>query len=190
MTRYQVRRADCRASQRFSAALARVCQPGPVARSPSMTAASSRSVTWCLGDGDLGRPRRASVPPSYRSARSKNASVRTGASSGSVHVAPPELGFLDMSIPHRDNSSGIIARRPDQHHKTVLQIAGGDEPRLAIIPPVIPRRRMEPSEDDARISEIKPAMPQSERPLGQIKADLRRFIVVPIIGGVNAGGVT
>ena len=48
---------------RRSVSLMRVCQPGPVARKCSITSASIRSLSACLGLSDGGRPRRISLLP-------------------------------------------------------------------------------------------------------------------------------
>jgi hypothetical protein len=86
-----------------------------------------------------------------------------------------------MGIPHRNNPPRTITGRPNHHNQPASEITRRDEPRLAIILPVIRQSGVQTHEHRASIGEIKPPMLKRGGPLGRIKADFHRFIVVTTI---------
>ena len=110
-----------------SVSLMRVCHPSPLARNAANTSASKRSLTASLVVADFGRPRALSLAPSKRSADLKNSAVNSGASSGSRQMAFVERFFSVICFPHADDAAHLVARCPNQHHQTGIQVANGDE---------------------------------------------------------------
>jgi len=73
--------AVCSFIHSLKASSIRVCQPLPVERKYSTTSGLYRIDNNTLCDADKGRPSFISLPPSYKSACSKNSSVNSGSSS-------------------------------------------------------------------------------------------------------------
>src|SRR6185295_12061384 len=114
-------------------------------------------------------------------ARSKNASVSGGASSGSRHAAAPDFFFLGMTVPHRNNVAGVATLRPDHDHQPAVEMARRDEAGFAVCEPVIDDGRRSAGKQLVGPREIESAMPQREIALRWIEGDLHELNVPPII---------
>ena len=110
-----------------------------------------RSLTGTLVCAAFGRPRRLTAArysarstmrsPTMGVARSKNSSVSSGASSGSIQGLRVFFDFLAIGFSHADDAACLLARRPDQDDMTAVEQTKGDEPVLAGIISVIPPRQ-------------------------------------------------
>src|SRR5690606_29068749 len=109
------------------------------------------------------------LSPCRISARSKNASVSGGASSGSVHVVAPDFFFFGMTVPHRDDVAGLATLRPDHDHHPFVENARCDESRLAIIEPLIDGGGGSSVEHFIGSCEVQAAIPQGEIALRRIE---------------------
>jgi len=152
-----------------SISLARVCQPGPVARRAERTASSRRRETARLVLPG-GRPRRMMWLPIIRSAESNQASVSSGASSGLIEPVAISLLLTVVGLSHRDNVPAGAALGPDHHDHPFTQHANGDQSDFTIVLPVIHKLEFHAVEDGAGVGEIQPAFCQAYGALGLIPA--------------------
>lgn len=126
----------------------RVCQPCPVALKASSTSASKRMVVETFFAVALGRPRfmasrKAAFPslrettlsPIFHSPFSKNSSVSSGASSGSIHSGFEARNFSFIGIPHRNDTAAVTACSPYKYNLPTMQNPKCDETLLTIVPP-------------------------------------------------------
>src|SRR5262245_17492223 len=128
----------------LSAALMRLCHPGPEARKCASKSASRRSFTACLGLAMRGRPRRSFtsnavagrtiLPPTESCPRLAIVAVSGGPSSGSLQERFEDGDFLGIAFPHRDDATTASTRCPDHVDEATSQVALG---RMAIfVPPI------------------------------------------------------
>lgn len=78
----------------------RVCQPGPVAFQLAITSGGSRSDRSLRGCCSLGRPRRTSFSPRYKSAPAIHSSVISGSSLVAGEMRTEPFRFALMTMPH------------------------------------------------------------------------------------------
>jgi hypothetical protein len=63
-----------------------------------------------------------------------------------------------MAVPHRNNATPSIARRPNDHHKSPIKPTRRNEPRLTIIAPVIRLRYSSTFEDPVSVGKVQAAL--------------------------------
>ena len=165
--------------------LIRPCQPGPCPRKWSMMSGSNRRDTSFFGASDFGLPRRMSLPPRCRSARSNHSFVNSGASSGSTHLLAPVFFFFGMTKPHRDNVPRIIARGPYDHYHPGVKITRRDNPVLAVINTIISLIKCFAGKYRFGIGKVQAAFLKRDVALRRVEGDLHRYNVATENAAVN-----
>ena len=145
----------------------RVCQPFPVALKASNTSASNRMVVETFFTAALGRPRlidsrKAAFPslgettlsPILHSPRSKNSSVSSGASSGSIHSGLEAGNFSFIGIPHRNDTPAVTAYSPCKYNFLAMQNSKCNETLLSIVASQIWNCHSRPREHLRRILKV------------------------------------
>ena len=113
--------------ERSNTSAIRVCQPGPEAFQLAITSGGSRSDSRVRGFASLGRPRRTSCSPSYKSAPRFPSTSSCGTSSSLREVRLEPFRFSLMAMPHADDASGCPTWRPRQDHKSGIEPPDGNE---------------------------------------------------------------
>ncbi len=67
--------------------------------------------------------------------------------------------------------AGLATLRPDHDDQTSVEMAGSDEPRLAVVEAIVDHRRRQSGEHLAGPGEIKPTMPEREIAFRRIERD-------------------
>src|SRR5579875_2546283 len=112
-----------------------------------MTLGGNRKDKSGRGLASLGRPRRTSFSPRYKSASEIQVSVISGGVSASCETGLELFRFALMAMPHTDDASCGAARRPCEHDKPGIDPPRRDEARLAVVLPIICASEVRPGKD-------------------------------------------
>ena len=134
----------------------------------------------------FGRPRRTSRLPRYKSASAIQASVISGASSVDGEARPDFLRFTFMTMPNADNSPCNATWSPNQYHDSIVQPAGRDVARLAIIEAVVNASQMSAGKNLSGSPHVEPALAKQHFSLLRVAGNAHVLIVATINPHVNS----